>query len=122
MFFRSKKPPTGESSELEDVINQSLPDADPDTRSIVAAVAGLLGCISYADRNFTGKEQAIVRNLLQTIHGISATESDAILTAIEKELIVLTTTSMRVTHARSKSSAIVRCGYMCSTCCSTWPP
>ena len=94
MFFRSKKPPVEQTSELEAVIAQSLPDADPDTQNIVTAIAGLLGCVSYADRSFSAKEQDIIRNLLQTIQGISPKEASDILSAIERNIIVLSTTTM----------------------------
>lgn len=92
MFFRSKKPPEAPSSDLGAVVARCLRDADEDTVSIVTAVAGLLGCVCYADREVSDREAQMVRNLLQTVDGIGAKEADVILTAIADNIITISTT------------------------------
>lgn len=92
MFFRSKKPPEAPTTDLSAVVARCLPQADADTVSIVTAVAGLLGCICYADREVSDRESQMVRNLLQTVDGIGAPEADAILSAIAHNIIMISTT------------------------------
>ena len=92
MFFRSKKPPEAPSSDLGAVVARCLRDADEDTVSIVTAVAGLLGCVCYADREVSDREAQMVRNLLQTVDGIGAKEADVILNAIADNIITISTT------------------------------
>lgn len=92
MFFRRSKPesPTFES-ELAAVIQNAIPDADTETHAIVVAVAGLLGCISYADRDFSQEEKERSRKLLRTIHGISEHSAQLIVAALEKNIIRIST-------------------------------
>jgi tRNA (cytidine/uridine-2'-O-)-methyltransferase len=92
VFFRKKKPPQEPTLDLAIVVAQCLPTADQDTVNIVTAVAGLLGCICYADRDVTDRESQMVRNLLQTIQGLGANEADAIITALERNIITISTT------------------------------
>lgn len=94
MFFRSKKPPQGPTFDLATVVSRCLPDAEPDTVNIVTAVAGLLGCICYADRDVTERESHMVRNLLQTVQGLGSKEADAILDAIARNIITISTTQV----------------------------
>lgn len=92
VFFRKKKPPQEPTLDLAIVVAQCLPNADQDTVNIVTAVSGLLGCIGYADRDVTDRESQMVRNLLQTIQGLGANEADAIITALERNIITISTT------------------------------
>lgn len=43
---------------LEKAVSEALTDASPTTVRIVAAVAGLLAAVAYADRNITAAEDA----------------------------------------------------------------
>lgn len=92
VFFRSKIPPQAPAFDLETVVEASLPEADKDTVRIVAAVAGLLGCVCYADREISEREAQMVRNLLQTVDGLGANEADAILSSISRNIITISTT------------------------------
>lgn len=94
MFFRSKKPPQEPAFDLAAVVAECLPEADAETVDIVTSVAGLLGCICYADRDVTERESHMVRNLLQTVQGLGAREADAILSAIERNIIAISTTQV----------------------------
>jgi tRNA (cytidine/uridine-2'-O-)-methyltransferase len=103
VFFRSKKPPEAPTTDLSAVVARCLPDADEDTVSIVTAVAGLLGCICYADREVSDREGQMVRNLLQTVDGIGPKEADAILSAIAHNIITISTTQV-TRYARTLKS------------------
>ena len=91
MFFRSKRTEATYESELADVIGGALPEADEDTRRLVVAVAGLLGCAGYADRDFSEQEQRLVASLLQTIHGLGQAQAEAILAALGANIVHVST-------------------------------
>lgn len=91
MFFRSKKPEPQYESELATVIARALPEADSETQQIVVAVAGLFGCVSYADRAFEPAEVAAVVGLLQTIHGIDDIAARAIVDALRDNIVHVST-------------------------------
>lgn len=91
MFFRSKQAEPGHESELNDVIRGAVPDADDATLRIVVAVAGLFGCISYADSDFSEAESDAVQRLLQSIHGIGPREARAIVTALHDNIVHIAT-------------------------------
>lgn len=103
MFFRKKNPPETPTSDLVAVVGRCLPEADQDTVQIITAVAGLLGCICYADREVTDREGHMVRNLLQTVQGIGPREADAILTALSRNIIAISTTHV-TRYARTLKS------------------
>lgn len=94
VFFRSKKPPQEPTFDLTAAVQGCLPDADEDTVAIITAVAGLLGCICYADREVSDREHQMVRNLLQTVQGVGSKEADAILRAIDQNIITISTTQV----------------------------
>jgi uncharacterized tellurite resistance protein B-like protein len=91
MFFRTKKSEPDHETELARVIATALPDADDETRSIVTAVAGLFGCVSYADLEFSGAEHRVVEASLATIHGISERDAQAILAAVQENIVHVST-------------------------------
>ncbi|HMJ12129.1 MAG TPA: hypothetical protein VK524_11980, partial [Polyangiaceae bacterium] len=60
MFGRWNKSAARESTalgaeQLIEVVRRQLPSADETTAAVVAAMAGLLGTVAYADRNFTAE-------------------------------------------------------------------
>ncbi len=91
MFFRSKQPEPEYQTELPSLIAKTLPDADPETQQIVTAVAGLFGCVSYADRDFSETERGAVEALLQTIHGIEAGAARSIIQALAGNILHIST-------------------------------
>lgn len=103
MFFLKKKPPTEPTSDLVAVVGRCLPEADQETVQIITAVAGLLGCICYADREVSDREGHMVRNLLQTVQGIGPREADAILNALSRNIITISTTQV-TRYARTLKS------------------
>ncbi len=84
-----------------------MPEADAETVDIVTSLAGLLGCICYADRDVTERESHMVRNLLQTVQGLGSEQADAILTAIERNIISISTTQA-TRYARTLKSLTER--------------
>ncbi len=100
MFFKTEQPKPEYSSELNDVIASALPNVDDETRHIVVAVTGLLGCVSYADRDFSDSEKGLVAQLLQTIHGVGKAEADAILGALAERIVHVATVEA-ARHARA---------------------
>lgn len=90
MFFRKKKTPDKPEGALEQVqrlVAEHLPGEDESAREIVVAIAGLLACVAYADRNYHDAEQAHVREALGRIHGLSAAGADAICETLQKHLL-----------------------------------
>lgn len=101
MFFRrSQSPNPSGASQLDGVIESALPNVDRDTRRIVTAIAGLLGSVSYADRELAASEAKAIRELLQTVHGIGANEAAAIFSALETHVLTLSTVEAP-RHART---------------------
>jgi uncharacterized tellurite resistance protein B-like protein len=76
---------------LHDVVRQALKGADEDKVAIVAASAGLLACVAYADREFSAEEAAKAGGLLATVQGIGPEGSRAIVQAMQANVLELTT-------------------------------
>lgn len=53
-------------------VRAQMPDVAEETQRVVTAVAGLLGCVAYADREFAEAEQGAIRAELARIHGMTA--------------------------------------------------
>jgi uncharacterized tellurite resistance protein B-like protein len=100
MFFRRPQASNAPSSQLDDVIASALPDVDAATRRIVTAIAGLLGSVSYADRELAPSETKAVRQLLQTVNGIGPTEAAAIWNSMQTHVVALSTVETP-RHART---------------------
>jgi uncharacterized tellurite resistance protein B-like protein len=81
MFDWLKKGAPQQSPEDEILLGaviHALPQADAETQRIVAATAGLLSSVAYADRNFSQVEERRVVEILQTIDGLG-TEGAALI-------------------------------------------
>ncbi len=63
--------PADRDHPLAVAVRAQMPEAAEDTRRLVTAVAGLLACVAYADREFSEPEQAAIRAELARIHGMS---------------------------------------------------
>lgn len=72
-FSKPKRPkhPDDAAAALRVAIQQEMADADDDTIRIVAAVAGLLAAVAYADKVFAPEEVEHVRESISRIHGMS---------------------------------------------------
>jgi uncharacterized tellurite resistance protein B-like protein len=89
MIFRRKESrnlPQGAQARLAAVVDQHLPDADDDTRRIVTAIAGLLACVAYADREYTEAEERGVRSELTRIHFLRPAGVDAICAVLKEDI------------------------------------
>jgi len=80
-WFKPNKP---ESSAAEDqallrAVHEVMPQADQDTLHVVAASAGLLACVAFADRDYSATEETRIRELLTTIEGLDVDGASAIL-------------------------------------------
>jgi uncharacterized tellurite resistance protein B-like protein len=98
MFFSRKSSGSslsaGEARQrLEQVVQTHLGDADEETRRMVVAVAGLLACVAYADRQYTDEERERIHRELSRIHGLSSGGVDAVCDIIEENILELTITA-----------------------------
>lgn len=90
MIFRTSTPAPRRgvgSARLDALVAAHLPDADDETRQIVAAVAGLLACVAYADREYSTAEQQHVREALSQIDGLGAGGVEAICVALRDHIV-----------------------------------
>ena len=86
MFFRrSDRNPTP-VERLRLLVRTHLPDADDDTHEIVFAVAGLLACVAYADREFDAAEQLRTCEALANIPDLSPAGVAAICAALRQHV------------------------------------
>jgi uncharacterized tellurite resistance protein B-like protein len=66
-------------------LNKPDPNADPATVRIVAALAGLLAAVGYADRRFTEPELQHVRKILTRVEGLSRSGTEAIMDVLRTD-------------------------------------
>lgn len=62
---------------------------DEDTISIVAACAGLLACVAYADREFSQQELEKAERLLRNVSGLDEAGRRAIVAALQAHVVEL---------------------------------
>jgi uncharacterized tellurite resistance protein B-like protein len=96
VIFRRNKPPDRPATGIELVerlVDDHLPEADADTRTIVVGIAGLLASVAYADRSYDDAEQLHVREALGRIHALPAAGADAICDALKQHLLVIAATN-----------------------------
>lgn len=74
---------------LTQVVRRAMPQADPDTVAIVAACAGLLANVAYADRDFSADEATAIARILGEIPGIGSDGTPEIVRALEKHRVEL---------------------------------
>ena len=89
MFFRKKRstPPAPTVSDaLLAVVREHMPEADELEVRIVAAVAGLLACVAYADGAYSRDEARHVERLLGHVHDLPASAVEAIVALVETRI------------------------------------
>jgi uncharacterized tellurite resistance protein B-like protein len=93
MFGRWSKGAADDSNgdALGKAVSAELGAADADTKRIVTAIAGLLGGVAYADRDYSEKEEAHVRAALERVHGMTPTGVDAVLRVLRTDIVAITT-------------------------------
>ena len=68
-------------------IERELPDADAETITVVTSIAGLLGTVAYADRDYSTTEEARVRAELLRVQGMTVSGVDAICKTLREHII-----------------------------------
>ena len=86
-----KTPSVIHEPELTPSVRAAMTGADEDTIHIVAAIAGLLGAVAYADGVYEPAEAHQVREELGRIRGLSPTGIRTILAVLERKLVELST-------------------------------
>lgn len=84
-------PPSTGADALRHSIAQHLPGADAETVTVVTSMAGLLGAVAYADRNYSQAEEARVRVELSRVSGMTAAGTDAICAALREHIVEVST-------------------------------
>ncbi|HWO11032.1 MAG TPA: TerB family tellurite resistance protein [Polyangiaceae bacterium] len=74
---------------LNDIVARALPSADAATVAIVAACAGLLAGVAYADRDFAPAEASEIERLLGAVDGLGPEGARAIVGALEAHRVEL---------------------------------
>jgi uncharacterized tellurite resistance protein B-like protein len=95
MFGRWNKSATREiapgAEQLLEVVRRELPDADETTAAVVAAIAGLLGAVAYADRSLSAEEDRRIRRELARVHGMTEGGIQVICRVLEEHIIEVST-------------------------------
>jgi uncharacterized tellurite resistance protein B-like protein len=95
MFFRNRpRTSSDEQNHLAEVVRAHLQGADESTLAIVAAIAGLLGTVAYADRELRGPEWDQLRRELGRINGLDARGVDAICGVLKSDIVNISTTEL----------------------------
>jgi uncharacterized tellurite resistance protein B-like protein len=76
---------------LEGVVRQHLPGADDVKVRIVAAIAGLMGTVAYADHRYTEVEERRIRAELGRIEGLGDAGVDAICVVLRQHIVAIAT-------------------------------
>lgn len=76
---------------LDATVRANMPDADDATVRIVTAIAGLLGAVAYADREYTDEEQTLVRSELEQIQGLTPDGVQAICVGLKQHIVEIST-------------------------------
>jgi uncharacterized tellurite resistance protein B-like protein len=76
---------------LRTSIARELPGADAETVAVVTSMAGLLGAVAYADRNYSAEEEARVRHELSRVEGMSLAGIDAICKVLREHIVEIST-------------------------------
>jgi len=92
-MFRKGKPFVGSepTAPLALAVREHLPKASDETQRIVTAIAGLLGCVAFADHEYSEIEKRKVREELSRIHDLEKSAVDAICHVLAERLHEITT-------------------------------
>lgn len=104
MFFRLERAPRPAAPTVDDallsIVREHMPDADEGEVRIVAAVAGLVGCVAYADGEYRRDEAAEVERLLGRIHDLPRAAVEAICDLLDSRIAELSRGEVHP-HARA---------------------
>ena len=76
---------------LEQTVREQMAGSDAEGVAIVAAIAGLLGTVAYADRAYAPVEEARIREQLGCVQGLTAAGIDAICAVLRENIVGIAT-------------------------------
>ncbi len=79
------------AEQLLHAVRAELGEADDETIAVVTAIAGLLGAVAYADRDYSEAEEARVRAELSRVEGMAAAGVDAVCAVLRKHIVEVST-------------------------------
>jgi uncharacterized tellurite resistance protein B-like protein len=84
-------PPVEGAEQIHGAVRTHLPSADDETIRVVTSIAGLLGTVAYADRDYSDAEERRVRAELGRVHGMPSAGIDAIADALRRNIVEVST-------------------------------
>lgn len=79
------------AEQVEAEVRAVLRDADQETVKVVTAIAGLLGAVAYADREYSDGEEALVRSELERIQGMTPEGVEAVCSVLRMHIVEVAT-------------------------------
>jgi len=76
---------------LARTVRKEMAGADDDAACIVAAIAGLLGSVAYADRDYAAVEETRIREQLARVQGLTGAGVDAICAVLRQHIVEIST-------------------------------
>jgi uncharacterized tellurite resistance protein B-like protein len=89
-FKKKDDAPTSQRLVLQHAVKRAMGGADEDGVRIVSAIAALLLCVAYADKDYAASEEAMLRETLSRVHGLDATGVDAIAEVLREHVVTIT--------------------------------
>jgi uncharacterized tellurite resistance protein B-like protein len=86
----SRELPAG-AEELQTMVRRELPGADDTTIEVITAIAGLLGAVAYADREYSDAEESRIRRELARVHGMTDAGMNAICAVLRAHIVEVST-------------------------------
>lgn len=83
--------PASGGDALHDSVARHLPGVDAETVAVVTSMAGLLGAVAYADRDYSLVEEARVRQELARVQGMTQSGIDAIAAVLREHIVEIST-------------------------------
>lgn len=83
--------PLAGAERMEAEVRRVLGDADAETVRVVTAIAGLLGTVAYADRDYSEEEERLVRSELLRIHGMTEAGVTAVCALLRAHIVEVAT-------------------------------
>jgi uncharacterized tellurite resistance protein B-like protein len=80
-----------EGTALHGVVRAHLTGGDDEAARIVAAIAGLLGTVAYADRHYAPEEEQHIREELGRVQGLAAAGIEAICGVLREHIVDIST-------------------------------
>jgi uncharacterized tellurite resistance protein B-like protein len=83
------------AEQVSAAVRAHLPNADEETVRVVTCMAGLLGAVAYADRDYSVAEEHRIRAELARVHGMPAAGIDAIADALRRHIVEVSTVQVQ---------------------------